>query len=81
MVNIMESEVTVATLALLRERPEMGKILMRITTWEAAHYEDEFFRLGWSWDTFQPPIARAPTSTKSSRSSGSTNPRGGEDEL
>ncbi len=52
----MESEVTAATLALLRERPEMGTVLMRITTWEAAHYEDKFFRLGWSWDTFQPPI-------------------------
>lgn len=43
-------------MALLRERPEMGTVLMRITTWEAAHYEDKFFRLGWSWDTFQPPI-------------------------
>ena len=53
----MESEVLTATLALLQERPETAAVLMRITTWEAAHYQDKFFKLGWGWDTFQPPIA------------------------
>jgi len=53
----MESEVMAATLALLRERPETAVILKRITTWEAAHCEDEFFRLGWEWDSFEPPMA------------------------
>lgn len=46
-----------STLALLRERPEMAPLLKKTTEWEAVHYRDEFFRLGWSWNSFQPPIA------------------------
>ena len=56
MVIDMETEVLTATLALLRERPETAAILKRITEWEAVHYKDEFFRLGFEWDAFQPPI-------------------------
>lgn len=52
----MSDQVLTAVLALIRERPETAAILKRITTWEAAHYEDEFFRLGFEWDTFEPPI-------------------------
>ena len=52
----MESPVFNSTLALLQERPETRAILMRITEWEAAHVQDEFFRLGFEWDTFEPPI-------------------------
>jgi len=53
----MESErVLTATLELLRARPETAVVLKRITEWEATHYTDEFFKLGWEWDSFQPPI-------------------------
>ena len=52
----MSEEVLRAALALLRERPETVEVLRRITEWEAAHYTDEFFRLGFEWDTFEPPI-------------------------
>ena len=51
-----KSKITAATLALIQERPEIHAILMRITEWEAAHVQDEFFRLGFEWDTFEPPI-------------------------
>ncbi|MDP2954153.1 MAG: hypothetical protein Q8O76_12670, partial [Chloroflexota bacterium] len=52
----MSDEVLAATLNLLRERPETVEVLKRITDWEAAHYKDEFFNLGWEWDSFEPPI-------------------------
>ena len=52
----MESEVLTSTLDLLQDRPEAAAILKRITSWEADHYKDEFFKLGFEWDTFEPPI-------------------------
>lgn len=52
----MSDEVLAATLDLLRERPETVEVLKRITDWEAAHYKDQFFNLGWEWDSFEPPI-------------------------
>jgi Holliday junction DNA helicase RuvB len=52
----MSDEVLTVTLALLRERPDLEETLRRITDYEREHYRDEFFRLGWSWDSFDPPI-------------------------
>jgi Holliday junction DNA helicase RuvB len=52
----MSEEVLAAALALLRERPETAEVLKRITDWEATHYKDQFFNLGWEWDSFEPPI-------------------------
>lgn len=52
----MNSEVLASTLKLLQERPETAAILKRITEWEADHYKEEFFKLGFEWDTFEPPI-------------------------
>lgn len=52
----MEHNILVETFDLLQARPEMEAVLKRITEYEAAHHEDEFFRLGWSWNTFDPPL-------------------------
>lgn len=51
-----DGDVLRSILLLLNDRPELADTLRRITEWEREHYKDEFFRLGWEWDTFDPPI-------------------------
>jgi Holliday junction DNA helicase RuvB len=51
------NEVLTTTLELLREKPDLGETLRRITEYEAEHYKDEHFKLGWEWKTFTPPIS------------------------
>jgi Holliday junction DNA helicase RuvB len=50
------NEVLTAAIELLREKPDIRETLRRITEYEAEHYEDEHFKLGWEWKTFNPPI-------------------------